>query len=558
MIGAFDSSLSGMRSTQTLLDVTANNLANATTYAFKASRTQFADERYFTVQAGQGAGSTTGGINPTQVGNGVSVSAIDPYMGQGPIEPTGRDLDVAITGDGFFRLLKPDGGEVYSRLGAFGFDGGSSGSPPVLVDLATGYQVLNTQGATISTVNSIPASATTALQLSGNLPPTALQPLHGSRLSGLFSLTQRADGSPANGSTLLSATSIGTGSGAATTLNVFGTQPDGTAYSAAVALPANATIDDLVGALNQAFVLPAGGAFASATFDGSRLAVTSQATGSGLSVFLGEGAAPPAGSTDAVNNAWQHADAGVYSWNLTRLAPSESMIDTPLRIYTGDGSSHSLTARFVNTGTDAANGRIWDLVVAPPTTAEGSLVGSGVVQGYTFNANGTLAAAPSGSISSTWAAGGASTVALQPAAFTGFAGDGYADAEDDTGYPAGNLLSSAFDSAGRLVGTYSNGKTQAMSSADHQLGLARFANPGGLLAVGESQWAVGDNSGAPSYIAPGDGGVNAITSGALEASNVDLASEYTRLIIAQRSFQSNTKTFQVADEMSQMANGLVR
>lgn len=557
MIGAFESSLSGMRSNQTLLDVTANNLANSTTYAFKASRVQFADENYQLVQAAQGVRSTTGGVNPMQVGSGVSVAAIDAQMSQGALEPTGRDLDVAISGPGFFRLQKPDGSEVYSRLGSFGFDGGTATQPPVLVDVATGYQVLNTNGTTISTVNSIAAAATTALGLTGNLAPDVAQPLHGSTLAGLFGLSQSLDGSPALESTALAATNLGTGAAAATTLNVFGQQPDGTAYSGTVALGANATVGDLVTGLNSIFTTGTS-QFATASFSGGRLSVTSATPGTGMSVFLGETAPPAAGSSDAVSNAWQHADSGVYRWNLTRLVPPASETPTTLSLFTADGTKHTLDARFVNTGTDALNGRIWDLVVAPPTTTNGSLTGSGVVQGYTFNANGTLASAPAGTLTSTWAIGGASTVALQPGAFTGFAGDSYADATDSTGYAAGTLVSSSFDEYGRLVGTYSNGKTQPMSATNHQLGLAIFANPGGLMADGNSQWSVSDNSGAPSYVAPGDNGDNAVTAGVLEASNVDLAAEYTRLILAQRSFQSNTKSFQVADQMAQDANALIR
>ena len=95
---AFDTSLSGMRSTQTMLDVTANNLANATTFAFKASRVEFSDQIYENIQAAAGARSTTGGVNPMQVGLGVQVSAITPQLQQGGFEPTGRDLMPPSTG----------------------------------------------------------------------------------------------------------------------------------------------------------------------------------------------------------------------------------------------------------------------------------------------------------------------------------------------------------------------------------------------------------------------------------------------------------------------------
>jgi flagellar hook protein FlgE len=553
---AFDTSLSGMRSTQTMLDVTANNLANATTFAFKASRVEFSDQTYQNIQAAAGARSTTGGVNPMQVGLGVQVSAITPQLQQGGFEPTGRDLDAAIDGPAYFRLQKPDGSEIYTRLGTFGIDSAAAGQTPKLIDTTTGYRVLNTNGATISPVESIPAVATTALVLSGNLPPAVPDPLHGSTLSGLFNMTLRSDGTRAGNATRLADTNLGSGNGAATTLNVYGETPDGTPYSGTIALAADATIEDLVEGLND--VLTNGtDRFATASFEVGRLLIKGYQPGNGMSLFLGESAPPPAGSGDAVDNSWQHADTGVYQWNLTRLLPPDSEVPLNLSLYTADGTQHFLGARYISTGIDATGGRVWDLVVNNPVSTEGSITGSRVVQGYTFNANGTPSSQPTGSLSTNWSAGGASTVSLQATALTAFAGDSHADADDSTGSVAGSLVSSRWDSQGFMVGTYSNGVTRRMSETDHQLGLATFTNPAGLLADGGSQWKVSANSGSPTYVSAGADGFNAVVGGVLEGSNVDLAGEYTRLILAQRTFESNTKTFQVADEMAQSANNLV-
>lgn len=556
MIGALSSSLSGMRSTQTLLDVTANNLANSTTTGFKASRVEFADQFYQMVESPQGPGSATGGVNPSQVGAGVQVQSVDVQMNQGPVNGTGRALDAAITGSGFFRLQTPDGGEIYTRLGNFGFDAGSAGSAPVLVDLGTGFRVTSSTGTTIQRVDSIPPAATTSLELSGNLPPAVSSPLHGTTLGGLFPITVNADGSNATSSTPLAQTSLATGIPGATTLTVFGSKPDGSDFTASVPLAAGATVGDLLSGLNAALT-DASGPFASASLSNGSLSVTALSTGSDLSVFLGESSAPAQPADNATANAWQHAAGGVYDWNRTRLSPTDSTVATTLSLYTADGTKHELEARFVNVGSDAANGRIWDLVVGQPASGTGSLVGNGVVQGYLFNSNGTLATAPAGTLDTTWAAGGASSVALTTGSLTGWDADGYMDSTDYTGYGAGTLLSTAIDSDGWIVGSYSNGKSQAMS-VDSQLGMAVFANAGGLVAAGDSLWQASENSGAAAYVAPGTGGDNVITGGAQEGANVDLAGEYTRLIIAQRSFQSNSKAFQVASEMLQDANGLVR
>lgn len=556
MFGAFTSSLSGMRSTQTMLDVTANNLANSTTTGFKTSRVEFADQFYQLAASAQGPGAATGGVNPSQVGAGVQVQSVDVQMTQGPINGTGRSLDAAITGSGFFRLQTPDGDEVYTRLGNFGFDAGASGTAPVLVDLGTGYRVTSSTGTIIQRVDSLPASATTALELSGNLPPSVDTPLHGATLGSLFPIAVQADGSNASTSTALSATSLSTGTPGAATVTVFGSKPDGTSFSTSLPLAAGATVGDLVSGLNTALT-DGNGPFASASFENGSLSITASGTGKQLAVFLGESAAPTLPADNATANAWQHAAGGVYDWDRLRLAPSDSTVATTLSFYTADGSQHQLDARFINVGTDAAAGRVWDLVVERPAASAGSLVGTGVVQGYTFNSNGTLATAPAATLDTTWAAGGASSIAFDVGSLTAWNADGYADSTDYTGSTSGTLLSSSIDSQGWVMGTYSNGKTQAMS-ADSQLGMAVFANAGGLLAAGESLWQVSENSGAAAYVAPGAGGDNVITGGAQEGSNIDVAGEYTRLILAQRSFQSNSKAFQVASEMLQDANGLVR
>src|SRR5690606_24439402 len=95
-------------------------------------------------------------------------------------------------------------GELYTRVGNFGFDGGS---PQLLVDRSTGLHVLNTQGQPIELVSSVAAQATTQVTVSGNLPASAAEPLHGSSLQSLFSIDSK-DGSDVTGMTLLSDSSL--------------------------------------------------------------------------------------------------------------------------------------------------------------------------------------------------------------------------------------------------------------------------------------------------------------------------------------------------------------
>ncbi|MFD0049315.1 flagellar basal body rod protein FlgG [Actinomycetes bacterium NPDC127524] len=130
MLRSMYSGISGMKNFQTKLDVIGNNIANVNTYGFKKGRTVFKDMVSQTMQGASGPSSATGkgGINPKQVGLGAQMSAIDTIDTQGSMQTTGRTLDLAISGDGYF-TLKTDGSnpeEYYSRAGNFYLD--SSGN----------------------------------------------------------------------------------------------------------------------------------------------------------------------------------------------------------------------------------------------------------------------------------------------------------------------------------------------------------------------------------------------------------------------------------------------
>jgi flagellar hook protein FlgE len=96
--------ISGLEVHQTMLDVTANNLANVDTMGYKAQRATFVDQLSELVRAASGPNSYISGVNPTQVGLGVQLGSIDNLMGSGSLQSTGNALDVAIEGDGFLRV----------------------------------------------------------------------------------------------------------------------------------------------------------------------------------------------------------------------------------------------------------------------------------------------------------------------------------------------------------------------------------------------------------------------------------------------------------------------
>ena len=120
MIKALYTSATGMKAHQFFLDVVANNLANVNTAGFKRGQANFQDLLYDKIIAA-GAESAQGLQSPTglQVGSGVRVIATNKVFSQGVPENTGRTLDMAIQGQGFFQISHPDGTTVYTRDGAF-------------------------------------------------------------------------------------------------------------------------------------------------------------------------------------------------------------------------------------------------------------------------------------------------------------------------------------------------------------------------------------------------------------------------------------------------------
>lgn len=120
MMQSLYTSSTGMLGMQTQIDTTANNIANVNTIGFKKSRAEFADLMYRVMEyAGTSTSDTTKSPTGIEVGLGVRPTAINKIFSAGSLKQTDNDLDIAITGRGFFKLELPDGTEVYSRNGAF-------------------------------------------------------------------------------------------------------------------------------------------------------------------------------------------------------------------------------------------------------------------------------------------------------------------------------------------------------------------------------------------------------------------------------------------------------
>jgi flagellar hook protein FlgE len=135
MMRALFSGVSGLKNHQTRMDVIGNNIANVNTYGFKSSRATFQDMISQTISGAARPEENIGGINPKQVGLGMTIASIDRIFTQGSLQTTGNQTDMAISGDGFFVVSDGDR-KYYTRAGTFGLDKNGT-----LVNPANGLKV---------------------------------------------------------------------------------------------------------------------------------------------------------------------------------------------------------------------------------------------------------------------------------------------------------------------------------------------------------------------------------------------------------------------------------
>jgi len=120
MMQSLYTSSTGMLGMQTQIDTTANNIANVNTIGYKKSRAEFADLMYHVMEyAGTSTSDTTKSPTGIEVGLGVRPTAINKIFSEGSLKETNNNLDIAVIGNGLFKLELPDGTEVYTKNGAF-------------------------------------------------------------------------------------------------------------------------------------------------------------------------------------------------------------------------------------------------------------------------------------------------------------------------------------------------------------------------------------------------------------------------------------------------------
>ncbi|RMI03642.1 flagellar hook protein FlgE [Cellulomonas triticagri] len=169
----------------------------------------------------------------------------------------------------------------------------------------------------------------------------------------------------------------------------------------------------------------------------------------------------------------------------------------------------------------------------------------------TFDGSGNLTWTDGTSGDATFDLGG---VTVDLSGITGMAGVDTAKAGKQDGYAAGILESFSLGSDGTITGAFSNGLKQGLG----RIALASFTNPAGLQKAGGSLFSTTVNSGDPQVGTAGAGGRGTLSAGSLEMSNVDLSTEFTQLIIAQRGFQANSRVITTSDEVLQELVNLKR
>lgn len=246
--------------------------------------------------------------------------------------------------------------------------------------------------------------------------------------------------------------------------------------------------------------------------------------------------------------------------NLDANAAVGEVHTAPITVYDSLGQGHPLKFTFTKTAAGA-----WNYQVSIPGADVGSANASVAIANgtLTFDGNGNLVT-PNANVAGmtiTGFADGASDLTFTWDLYSGtgstltqVASPSTTTASSQDGYSSGTLQDFSIGSDGVVEGTFSNNKSMALG----QIVLANFPNSQGLLRMGGNTFTSTLASGAATIGAPDTGGRGALSGGALELSNVDIAGEFAKLIMAQRGFQANARAITTFDEITQETINLKR
>ncbi|MGA3347768.1 MAG: flagellar hook protein FlgE [Candidatus Sulfotelmatobacter sp.] len=497
----FSIPLSGLTAESTALSAIANNLSNQNTTGYKDTSVLFSDLFYQSL-------GTTGSGDPIQVGAGTEVGSMPSLFTQGDISATGVPTDVAIQGSGFFAVQNTDGVINYTRAGDFSTDANN------FLVTSSGQQVLG-----YPAVNGVvdTGAGIAPIQLgAGTLSPPAA--------TGNVDLTTNLDASAGVGTTFSTPVTIYDSLGAPHTLTYTFTNTGPNTWNYSLSIPP--TDLNAVNGVPQTGVLATG----NLTFNGN-----------GVLIGTGGGAGTPTYATTNVGNGTV-SGLGVTSTSVPQTITLTATSATTFSVVgsvSGNLGSATVGTPFtspqldftINAGTTAfATG---DTITVPTTPLALGNITAIPINGFadgaanqTFNWNLLNGTTPT---------------------VTQVAAPSSTSSTDQDGTSSGSLVNFTIGSDGTITGSFSNGKTQALG----ELALANFANVDGLQLDGSTDYSPTLASGPAVVGVPGTGGLGTVSGGSLELSNVDIATEFANLIIAQRGFEADAKAVTTFDQITQ-------
>jgi flagellar hook protein FlgE len=540
MMSALSSAVSGLKSQQTALDVIANNISNVNTTAYKSQTVTFSDLLSQTISSATSSTATTGGTNPVQLGLGVSVASTSTDMSVGSTETTSSSLDVALSGAGFFIVQGGGVGEYqFTRAGNLSID--ADGNLNVDGNIVCGWEkyTLDADGNKVYTTDGdVEGINIYSDDYSGNKKIMAAE----ASTSADFTGSLDSGATVAAGATGLTSIGDTTDLDFDSTSEITVYDAQGNSYDVTVSWKKCAVENGTTSwyweaASTDATISPASGYVA---FDSKGNMVTSATA---LSAAVDDTAANTAGYTYSDVSIGTGVTAGDYTVTVAASTTTSGSYDITL----SDGTNtYSATSTDGSATFTTSSGTI--TLAAPTSLAAGTTTFTVSSNTYTFDSTPTLTVTPP-----TTAGTAAVNVALDFADITTTSTDDSGVTGSADGYESGTLQSLTISSDGTISGIYSNGKTQSIA----QIALAVFDNPEGLTKLGGNLYTTSSNSGNYTTVVAGKGGSGTMTSYTLEMSNVDLASQFSSMMISQRAYQANSKVISTADEMLQSLINMV-
>jgi flagellar hook protein FlgE len=251
-----------------------------------------------------------------------------------------------------------------------------------------------------------------------------------------------------------------------------------------------------------------------------------------------------------------------FDINLNAAAVTGTATDTfatSVTVYDSLGNSHIVTATFTK---DPTTPNQWNYSAAIPDADMQNPPFTPLTGSLTFNSDGSLSpttAAPATLVIS-GLADSATDMSVNWSLYNGttprlsqYAQPSSTSAVSQDGSPAAQLVSVAIGNGGAILAQFSNGNQTVVG----QLAMATIRNPQSLVAIGDSNYQLSAKSALPAVGVPGTGGRGTVKGGAVEASTVDIATEFTNLIIYQRGYEANSKVVSAVDELSQTTIALI-